>query len=137
MSQLKHPHPPIPNHTKPNQRRRVGGRDSRREEDVRGSMMRCWRREKGQESQGPRVPRSRGSKDQDISNSHSNTSLTLKKVHLVLIWYCKTLKSETRYKSMMSQFYSPTHQILTKNHKVIIYVFKLDIITSKLILIET
>ena len=43
----------------------------------------CWRREEVQESQGQRVPRSRGPKDQDISNSHSNTSLTLKKVHLV------------------------------------------------------
>ena len=47
-------------------------------------MRRCWRREEVQESQGPRVPRSRGPKDQDITNSHSNTSLTLKKVHLVL-----------------------------------------------------
>ena len=35
--------------------------------------------------QGPRVPWSRGPKDQDISNSHSTTSLTLKKVHLVVI----------------------------------------------------
>ena len=34
--------------------------------------------------QGPGVPRSQGFKDQDISNSHSNTGLTLKKVHLVL-----------------------------------------------------
>ena len=34
--------------------------------------------------QGPGVPKSQGPKDQDISNSHSNTSLTLKKVHLVL-----------------------------------------------------
>ena len=38
-----------------------------------------------EEGRGPRVPRSRGPKDQDISKSHSNTSLTLKKVHLVLI----------------------------------------------------
>ena len=30
-----------------------------------------------------RVPRSKGPKDQDISMSNSNTSLTLKKVHLV------------------------------------------------------
>ena len=37
-----------------------------------------------EEVRGPRVSRSRGPKDQDISNSHSNTSLTLKKVHLVL-----------------------------------------------------
>ena len=36
-----------------------------------------------EEGRGPRVPRSRGPKDQDISNSHSNTNLTLKKVHLV------------------------------------------------------
>ena len=49
------------------------------------------------EGRGRRVPRSKGSKgskvrgsqgprgprDQDILNSHSNTSLTLKKVHLV------------------------------------------------------
>ena len=39
-------------------------------------------------SKGPRVPRStdtkvKGPKDQCISKSHSNTSLTLKKVHLV------------------------------------------------------
>ena len=46
-----------------------------------------------EEGGGPRVPRSKGSKfqgsqgpkEQDISNSHSNTSLTLKKVHLVVI----------------------------------------------------
>ena len=45
-----------------------------------------------EERRDPRVPRSKGSKvqgsqgprDQDISKSHSNTSLTLKKVHLVL-----------------------------------------------------
>ena len=37
------------------------------------------------EGRGPRVPRSQGPKDQDMSNSHSNTSLTLKEVHLVLI----------------------------------------------------
>ena len=36
-----------------------------------------------EEGRGPRVPRSKGPKDQDISNSHSNMSLTLKKVHLV------------------------------------------------------
>ena len=40
--------------------------------------------EEVQESQGPMVPRSHGPKDQDISKSHSNTSLTLKKFHLVL-----------------------------------------------------
>ena len=51
--------PPI---TKPYQRRRVGGRDWRSFEDVRGRMRRCWRREEVQESQGPRVPRSRGPK---------------------------------------------------------------------------
>ena len=34
--------------------------------------------------QGPGVPSSKGPKDQDISNSNSITSLTLKKVHLVL-----------------------------------------------------
>ena len=57
-------------------------------------MRRCWWREEVQESQGPRVPRSQGPKDQDILNSHSNTSLTLKKVHLVQILInCKTFKS--------------------------------------------
>ena len=34
-------------------------------------------------SKGSKVQGSQGPKDQDISNSHSNTSLTLKKVHLV------------------------------------------------------
>ena len=38
-----------------------------------------------EEGRGPRVPRSQGPKDQDISNSHSNTSLTLKKVNLVYV----------------------------------------------------
>ena len=33
--------------------------------------------------QGPEVPRSQDHKDQDISNSYSYTSLTLKMVHLV------------------------------------------------------
>ena len=47
-------------------------------------MRRCWRREEVQESQGPRVQGSQSLKDQDISKSNSNTSLTLKKVHLVL-----------------------------------------------------
>ena len=44
------------------------------------------------EGRGPRVPRSQGPKDQDISNSHSNTSLTLKKVHLVIFYYHKSLR---------------------------------------------
>ena len=67
-------------------------------------MRRRWRRKKVKEvkksqgprvsrskgpkvqgSQGPGIPRPRGPKDQDISNSHSNTSLTLKKVHLVIL----------------------------------------------------
>ena len=41
------------------------------------------------EGRGPRVPRFKwfqGSKDQDISKSHSNMSLTLKKVHLVQLF---------------------------------------------------
>ena len=54
------------------------GGGQRRSEGVRGNM-RCWRREE----RGPRVPRSQGPKDQDILKSHSDTSLTLKKVHLV------------------------------------------------------
>ena len=32
-------------------------------------------------SKSPKVPELQGPKDQDISKSHSNTSLTLKKVH--------------------------------------------------------
>ena len=62
--------------------------------------MRYWRREEVQKSQGPRVPRSRGpkvpgsQKDQDISNSHSNTSLTLKKVHLVSVLLEVSLETE-------------------------------------------
>ena len=39
--------------------------------------------EVGEEVLESQDPRSRGPKDQDISKSHSNTSLTLKKVHLV------------------------------------------------------
>ena len=35
-------------------------------------------------SQGLKVQGSQGPKDQDISKSYSNTSLTLKKVHLVI-----------------------------------------------------
>ena len=45
--------------------------------------VRGWKSPKVQGFQGPGVPRSQGPKDKDISNSHSNTSLTLKKVHLV------------------------------------------------------
>ena len=40
-----------------------------------------------EEGRGPRVSRSRGPKDQYISISNSNTSLTLKKVHLVFIYF--------------------------------------------------
>ena len=36
-------------------------------------------------SKGPKVQRSKGPEDQDISNSNSNMSLTLKKVHLVIL----------------------------------------------------
>ena len=48
-------------------------------------MRWCWMREEVQRFQGSGVQRSKGPKDQDISNSHSNTSLTLMKVHLVCI----------------------------------------------------
>ena len=37
----------------------------------------------GKWSKSPKVQGSQGSKDQDISKSHSNMSLTLKKIHLV------------------------------------------------------
>ena len=46
---------------------------------------------------GSKVQGSQGPKDQDISNSHSNTSLTLKKVHLVLIFFIRL----TRGKKML------------------------------------
>ena len=85
-------------------------------------MRRCWRREEVQESQGPRVPRSRGPKvprsqgpkDQDISNSHSNTSLTLKKVHLVLIFFEKKISF---YTSFYPEFYS-LHFCMNQNCKL-------------------
>ena len=64
--------PPL---TKPYQRWRVGGRDRRRYEDVRGSMRRCWRREEVQESQGPRVLRSR---DPKVPGSQGPRYLKLK-----------------------------------------------------------
>ena len=38
---------------------------------------------KALKSKSPKVQRSKGPKDQDILKSHSNSSLTLKKVHLV------------------------------------------------------
>ena len=59
-------------------------------------MVEEGRGSKVQESQGPRVPKSKGPKDQDISKSHSNTSLTLKKVHLV--YYLET--TSHNYKSI-------------------------------------
>ena len=57
--------------------------------------MRRWLRwEEVPKSESPkvRVARSKGPKDQDISKSHSNTSLTLKKVHLVSIYLLSTVK---------------------------------------------
>ena len=41
----------------------------------------------GMRSKSPKVQGFQGPKEQYISNSHSNTSLTLKKVHLVLIMF--------------------------------------------------
>ena len=41
---------------------------------------------KGPKVLSPRVPSFKGPKDQDISKSYSNTSLTLKKVHLVNLY---------------------------------------------------
>ena len=40
-------------------------------------------RVQSQKYNSKKVPRSLGPKDQNISKSHSNTSLTLKKIHLV------------------------------------------------------
>ena len=70
--------PTIPNHTKPNQEE--GGRKNYEEvvvEEGRGKKMESPRVYR---SQGLKVQGSQGPKDQDISKSHSNTSLTLKKV---------------------------------------------------------
>ena len=44
-----------------------------------------------EEGRGQRVQRSQGPKD--ISNSHSNTSLTLKKVHLVITSYLRPVST--------------------------------------------
>ena len=71
--------------------------------------------------QGPGVPRSQGPKSQDISNSISNTSLTLKMVHLVLHYYstnnlypkCSTGKSMTHLKSRFSTSILSTYQKLS------------------------
>ena len=55
--------------------------------DVRGIMrekvVEEGRGPKALKSKSPKVQRSKGPKDQDILKSHSITSLTLKKVHLV------------------------------------------------------
>ena len=57
--------------------------------DVRGIMRKYekvveeGRGPKALKSKSPKDQRSKGPKDQDILKSHSNTSLTLKKVHLL------------------------------------------------------
>ena len=61
-------------------------------EEGRGPRVKRSKGSKVQGFQGPGVPRSQGPKDQDISNSHSNTSLTLKKVHLVIFYYHTSLR---------------------------------------------
>ena len=53
MSQLKHPHPPIPNHTKPNQEER----DRKKYEEV-------VEEGRGKKFESPRVQRSQGMKVQ-------------------------------------------------------------------------
>ena len=65
-----------------------GGRKKQEEEIGEGKRkyeLRRWLR-------WDKIPKSKGSKDQDISKSHSNTSLTLKKVHLVSIYLLSTVK---------------------------------------------
>ena len=57
---------------------------------------------KVQAFQGPGVPRSQSPKDQDISNSHSNTSLTLKKVHLV--WFSLWDNLNAHFETNLSTF---------------------------------
>ena len=81
---LPPPYQTIPNLTKPNQEE--GGREKYEEvvEQERGKKIKSPR---VQRSQGLKVQGSQGPKDQDISKSYSNTSLTLKKVHLVLRRY--------------------------------------------------
>ena len=59
--------------------------------------------------QGPGVPRSQGPKDQDTSNSHSNTSLTLKKVHLVSCLKHNSLHVTGRSCSILHVFYYPKY----------------------------
>ena len=49
-----------------------------------------------QRSQGLKVQGSKGPKDQDISKSYSNTSLTLKKVHLVFPYNSQYNKTKTK-----------------------------------------
>ena len=53
-------------------------------EEERGPKVLKSKNPKVEWSKGPKDPWSQGPKDQDISKSYSNTSLTLKKVHLVL-----------------------------------------------------
>ena len=52
----------------------------------------CWKASlrggiREEEGGGPKVLKFKSSKDQDISKSQSNTSLTLKKVHLVFTYF--------------------------------------------------
>ena len=73
--------PPLPNYIRPDQtipKRMI-------QEELRGDKR--MYEEVVEEGRDPRVPRSKGSKVPDISNSHSNTSLTLKKVHLVTSYF--------------------------------------------------
>ena len=61
-------------------RRNVGGHRRKYEE-----LVEEGRGPKVLKSKSPKVSGSKGPEDQDISNSNSNTSLTLKKVHLVFL----------------------------------------------------
>ena len=73
-------------------------------------------REEVQEFQAARVPRSRGPKDRDISKSHSNASLTLKKVHLVpfqvsyysdcLVTYHKDMSNAQQHKRQHKKWFA-------------------------------
>ena len=69
---------------------------------------------KVQRSKGPKNPWSKGPKDQDISKSNSTTSLTLKKVHLVIsinisnlwsnVWSCVSPKHVSVQNLYFGQF---------------------------------
>ena len=49
------------------------------------------------------MQRSKGPEDQDISNSNSNTSLTLKNVHLIFTFIYKVVRQVALFTSLLVQ----------------------------------